>query len=115
VIVALAFEPCASGRAEEPTARTQRLGVELSIQRTGPVQVPANPYYATLVAADGDVYEATLGGCGAPLGPSLPAPAESARGWVVFEVPSTLREFRLVYDPELVEVPEREVSIALRR
>jgi hypothetical protein len=115
VIVASAFEPCAAGQTVDRAARTQRVGVELSIQRSGPVQVPASPYYATLVGSNGDVYEATLGGCGAPLGPSLPAPGELARGWVVFEVPTADKDFTLVYDPELVEVPEREVSIALRR
>jgi hypothetical protein len=115
VIQALAFEPCATGRAEDRTGKTRRVGVELSIEPTGTVQVPANPYYATLVGADGDVFEATLGGCGAPLGPALPATGEAAQGWVVFEVPSSGRDFTLVYDPELVEVPEREVTIALRR
>jgi hypothetical protein len=116
VLVASAFEPCAAGRAKNRGARSQLVGVELGIQRTGPVQVPANPYYATLVGSNDDVYEATLGGgCGTPLGPPLPAQGEFARGWVVFEVPSGARDFRLVYDPELVEAPERAVTIALRR
>lgn len=113
-ILASAFEPCGTGRAE-PRGRTQRVGVELSLRRTGPVQVPANPYYATLVGPDRDVHEATLGGCGAPLAPALPAPGQSAQGWVVFEVPRGGQGFTLVYDPELVEVPEREVTIALER
>jgi hypothetical protein len=89
--------------------------VELSIQRTGALQVPANPYYATLVDADNDVYEATLGGCGTPLGPALPDAGGFARGWVVFDVPGQKRGFTLVYNPELVEAPRREAAIALGR
>jgi len=108
-----AFEPC--GPASKRAARTRRVGVELGIERLGRVQVPANPYYALLVDGGGDVYEATLGGCGAPLGPALPASGASARGWVVFEVPITSHDFTLLYDPELVEVPERPLRIALGR
>jgi hypothetical protein len=132
VITASAFQPCApekaadhrSERAADRTTLTERVGVELSIERTGLVQVPANPYYATLVDADDDVHEATLGGCGAPLEPALPAAGQTARGWVVFDVPEKGRTFTLFYAPELVEAadppsgtsaPQREVAIALKR
>lgn len=113
VIEVSAFEPC--GPVPKRAARTRRVGVELRIERLGRVQVPANPYYALLVDGSGDVHEATLGGCGAPLGPALPASSASARGWVAFEVPITSHDFTLLYDPELVEVPERPLRIALGR
>lgn len=97
------------------SAATRRVGVELTLEPTGDVQVPANPYYARLVDAEHDVYEATLGGCGTPLGPALPTRGQPARGWIVFELPRAARATTLLYAPELVGAPKSELAVDLRR
>jgi hypothetical protein len=93
--------------------RARRIGVEISLEPTGSVQVPANPYYAQLVDGQGTVYEATLGGCGPALSPSLPGRGQPASGWIVFDVPRGARDFILIYAPELVGAPKSELSIDL--
>lgn len=104
---------CKSVGATAPADSTRRLGVELSLEPFGDVQVPANPYYARLVDEHQQVYEATLGACGAPLSPTLPRRGQQARGYVVFDVPRDARHFTLLYMPQLVGAPTEEVSIAL--
>jgi hypothetical protein len=88
--------------------------VNISIEPSTDVQVPANPYYARLLDEHGLLHEATLGGsCGAPLSPALPQRGQPARGYVVFDVPRASRELTLLYGPELAELPREEASIAL--
>lgn len=94
---------------------TRRVGVEIWLEPTGTVQVPANPYYARLVDGQGDAYEATLGGCGTPLAPTLPVRGQPAKGWIVFDVPRAARAFTLVYAPELVGATQSELVIDLGR
>jgi hypothetical protein len=89
--------------------------VQVELEPTGDVQVPANPYYARLVDGLGNVYEATLGGCGVSLGPTLPERGQTARGWVVFELPRSARDFTFTYAPELVGVIAAELSVSLGR
>jgi hypothetical protein len=94
---------------------SQLLGVQVELEPTGDVQVPANPYYARLVDGLGNVYEATLGGCGVSLAPTLPERGQTARGWVVFEVPRSARDFTFTYAPELVGAIASELSVSLGR
>lgn len=98
-----------------PSATTRRIGIELALEPTSDVQVPADPYYARLVDAERNVYEATLGGCGAALAPSLPGRGQTARGFVVFELPSKARPVTLLYAPELVGASKTELAIDLSR
>jgi hypothetical protein len=106
-------QDCSPRSHDAPPAGARRIGVEVWLQPTASIQVPANPYYAKLVDSQGSVYEATLGGCGAPLGPTLPARGQPAKGWIVFEVPRTARDFRFTYTPELVGVTKSELTIEL--
>jgi len=108
-------EDCAETDPALGSAAAHRVGLQLSLEPTGKVQVPANPYYARLVDAEQNVYEATLGGCGEPLTPTLPTPGHPARGWVVFELPSGARPVTFLYAPELVGAPKTELSVELRR
>lgn len=114
-LVASFPEDCAPPSPALASVATRRVGVELSVEPTGDVQVPANPYYARLVDAEQNVYEATLGGCGAPLAPALPQPGQAARGWVVFELPRAARPVTLLYAPELLGRTKTELAIDLRR
>lgn len=105
---------CAPLRPALGSRATRRVGVELSLEPTSDVQVPANPYYARLVDAERNVYEATLGGCGPPLAPALPARGQPARGWVVFELPQAARPVALLYAPELVRAVKTELAVELQ-
>ena len=93
----------------------RRVRVELSIEPLSDLQVPANPYYARLVDADRNVYEATLGGCGPALAPTLPARGQTAHGAVVFDVPPSARTLTLLYAPELVGTETAVLAIELGR
>lgn len=109
----LGVETCRTSGATSPADTTRRVGVNVSIEPTGDVLVPANPYYARLLDEHRQVHEATLGGCGEPLSPALPRPGAAARGFVVFDVPRASRQLTLLYAPELVDLPREEVSVAL--
>lgn len=89
-----------------------RLGIEVTLSARGAVQVPANPYYALLVDSDRRVFEATLGGCEPGLRPTLLEGGQSARGFVVFEVPERSRGFELVYAPRLSTTEPAPASAA---
>jgi hypothetical protein len=110
-----ALEECSPPERDGPAGGTRRVGVEVWLEPTGTVQVPANPYYARLVDGQGDVYEATLGGCGPALAPTLPVRGLPAQGWIVFDVPRAARAFTLVYAPELVGATKSELAIDLGR
>lgn len=109
----IGVESCRTSGATSPADTTRRVGVNVSIEPTAEVQVPANPYYARLLDEHHQVHEATLGGCGAPLAPPLPQRGQAARGYIVFDVPRASRQLTLLYAPELVDLPAEEISIAL--
>ena len=109
----LGVETCRTSGASAPPDSSRRIGVNISIEPAADVQVPANAYYARLLDEQRQVHEATLGGCGDPLAPPLPHRGQTARGYVVFDVPRTSRQLTLLYAPELVDLPTEEVSIAL--
>jgi hypothetical protein len=106
-------QDCSHDERDAPATGARRVGVEIWLEPTGSLQVPANPYYAKLVDGDGNVYEATLGGCGPPLAPTLPSRGQPARGWIVFDVPRSARGLTLTYTPELVGATQSEVVIQL--
>src|SRR5690606_42152408 len=98
-----------------PFRSKRRIAVELSIEPLGDLQFPANPCHARRVDAEGTVYEATLGGCGQPLAPTLPTRGQTAHGVVVFDVAPSARAFTLLYAPELVGEQKTELAIELGR
>jgi hypothetical protein len=108
-------EECSPPRPSLGSTATRRVGIELSIEPTSDVQVPADPYYARLVDAERNVHEATLGGCGPALAPTLPARGQTARGWIVFELPLAARATTLLYAPELLGASKAELAIELQR
>jgi hypothetical protein len=109
----LRVEDCRAGGLGAPANGARRLGLEIVLTPTSDVQVPANPYYARLLDEHRQIHDATLGACGAPLSPSLPRRGESARGFIVFDVPRGSRRLTLLYMPELVGAPKEEASIEL--
>lgn len=109
----LGVERCRTSAGASPADTSRRVGVNVRIEPTTDVQVPANPYYARLLDEHQQVHEPSLGGCGEPLSPALPQRGQPARGFVVFDVPRASRQLTLLYAPELVDLPKEEVSIAL--
>ncbi len=87
-----------------------RVGIEVTLSARGAVQVPANAYYALLVDSDRRAHEATLGGCEPALPPTLLEPGQSARGFIVFDIPEQSRGLQLVYAPRISFSPERAQS-----
>jgi hypothetical protein len=107
-------EECAPPDRSTRSAATRRVGIHITLEPSSDAQVPANPYYARLVDAEGNVYEATLGGCGNAPAPALPARGQAARGWVVFELPRAARPVTLLYTPEILGASKAELAIELR-
>lgn len=91
------------------------LGVELTITGKGPVQVPSNPFYATLVNPEGARYAATLAGCKPELSASSLDPGDSARGFVSFIVPEGQGSWKLLYRPTLIGGTDEEARFDLSR
>ncbi len=91
------------------------LGVEVTIQAHGAVQVPVNPFYATLIDASNVVYESTLAGCQPALVASQLSRGEQASGWISFDVPAQARGLRLAYAPVLLGAGREELLFQLSR
>jgi hypothetical protein len=106
-------EDCTKAARGTPADPTRRVGVEVTLVRVGDVAVPANPYYARLVDSAGNAYEATLGGCGAGLEPTLPARGETAHGYIVFDVPRSAEGFTFAYAPDVLGGPAEEIEVPL--
>jgi hypothetical protein len=98
-----------------PGAGQIKLGVLVDIEATGDAQVPANPFYATLLDASQNRYETTLAGCQPALQATQLARGQKASGWISFEIPKTARSLRLTYAPLLLGAGKDELSFALDR
>ncbi len=92
-----------------------KLGVEVSLEGTSAVEVPVNPFYATLYDAGGDVYTSTLAGCD----PGLPSvritTGKKARGFVTFEIPAASRRLELRYAPTIIGRGPEELRFTVNR
>ncbi|HKO90733.1 MAG TPA: hypothetical protein VJU61_06265 [Polyangiaceae bacterium] len=91
----------------------RRVGVLVSLQARGRLQVPANPYYALLVDSENVAYEATLEGCTPALPVRLLDAGQSARGWVSFDVPRQRGNFSFSYAPLLASGEREETRFRL--
>jgi hypothetical protein len=91
------------------------LGVEVTIQALGAVQVPVNPFYATLIDANNVVYESTLAGCQPALGARQLSDGARVSGWLSFDVPAQARGLRLAYAPVLLGAGREELLFQLGR
>jgi len=79
------------------------LSIQIELQALTDFGIAANRYYATLVDRDDRKYPAVLGGC-EPLFEAPPlAKGETAKGWLNFVVPASVRNFQLTYAPRLVD------------
>jgi len=91
----------------------RRVGVLVTLQARGSLQVPANPYYARLIDGKDVVREATLSGCAPALAATLLETPQVARGWINFEVPLAETDFWLSFAPPLTTGARAEVTFRL--
>jgi hypothetical protein len=98
-----------------PSAGLVKLGVLVHIEATGGLQVPANPFYATLLDASQTRYETTLAGCQPALHAGQLTRDQKASGWISFEIPKAARGLQLTYAPLLLGAGKDELTFALDR
>jgi hypothetical protein len=86
----------------QPPLGVQKLGVEIELRGLTDAQVPANPFYALIVDAGGQRFEASLSGCKPVLAARRLQHGESITGWVSFDVPESLESARFRYEPVVI-------------
>jgi hypothetical protein len=106
---------CAMEAHFRPPQGFIKLGVKVSIEARDALQVPANPFYATLVDASNVVYESTLAGCQPALQARQLDNGQKATGWISFDVPATAKGLRLAYAPVLLGAGREELLFQLDR
>jgi hypothetical protein len=72
-----------------------------------------NPFYATLIDAGGDEHSATLAGCTPPLRAMRVVKGEKTRGFISFEIPTTVKTMTLVYAPTVIGAGREELRFDL--
>jgi hypothetical protein len=96
-----------------PSGGARRVGVLVTLQARGAVQVPANPYYARLIDGQNVVREPTLSGCAPALAFALLETPGVARGWINFDVPRGATASLLSYAPPLTTGEHPEITFRL--
>lgn len=92
----------------------KKFAVEIELKATGSAEVPANPYYATLLDDKGQRFESTALGCSPMLGGTPLISGTSARGWVTFDIPESSVGQVVAYQPALVDARAPRAEIELR-
>jgi hypothetical protein len=92
-----------------------KVGVEVVIEGTTALEVPVNPFYATVTDRAGDTYTSTLAGCEPGL-PSVRVTAgKQSRGFATFEIPKAARKLELRYAPIVIGPGTEELRFTLTR
>jgi hypothetical protein len=92
-----------------------RVGLDVTIEGTSEREVPANPFYASLRDASGEVYAGALSGCEPPLPPVRLQRGNKTRGHLNFDVLKSATSLELRYAPPVIGQDAEEVRFALRR
>jgi hypothetical protein len=106
---------CLEGSAFASKRGYVKFGIEVSLEGTSAVEVPANPFYATLYDTGGDVYTSTLAGCDPGLSSVRVTAGKKARGFVTFEIPAASRKLELHYAPTIIGRGPQELKFSLSR
>lgn len=91
------------------------MGVEVDIQGTSGLEVPANVFYATAQDANGDRYAATLTGCEPALPAALVTRGNKAHGFITFDVPKLSRNIEVRYAPPVIGFGAEELRFSITR
>jgi hypothetical protein len=97
-----------------PPPGVKKLAVELELTNRGDLEVPANPYYATLIDDKGVQFESTAIGCTPMLGGAPLLRGASTRGWVTFDVGESIVGQTITYEPALVGARSARAELELR-
>lgn len=97
----LNLKTCPSPAWHQLKAGMVRLGVEVEIVALSDERVPANPFYARLIDAEGKAYRPVFGGCEPDLRHRPLGKNERTRGFISFEAPASSPRFTLRYSPQL--------------
>lgn len=89
------------------------MAVEVELSATGKLEVPSNPFYATLVDQEGNRFESTLAGCPPLLTAARLSKGQSARGWITFDIPESAVVHSLVYQPAVIGVAPPKAELLL--
>ena len=92
-----------------------KVGIELSVEGTSAVEVPVNPFYASLSDASGNVFANTLAGCEPGLPSVRVTSGAKARGFVSFEIPRGAHKLELKYAPIIIGRGPEELRFAVAR
>jgi hypothetical protein len=89
------------------------LGIEVSVEGKGPVDVPVNALYAKLEDKNGEQYAATLAGCTPELQSTRVRNGDQAKGIISFVVPEGNGGWKFRYRPAIIGFPEEEARFDL--
>ncbi len=106
---------CLDGSAFASKRGYVKFGIEVSVEGTSAVEVPVNPFYATLYDTGGDVYTSTLAGCDPGLSAVRVTSGKKVRGFVTFEIPASSRKLELHYAPTIIGRGAEELKFAVTR
>jgi hypothetical protein len=106
---------CLDGSAFVAKRGYVKFGIEVSLEGASTVEVPVNPFYATLYDAGGDVYTSTLAGCEPGLSAVRVTSGKKARGFVTFEIPASSRKLELHYAPTIIGRSAEELKFTITR
>ncbi len=106
---------CPPTAFEEPEKGHTWLGVDVELEALGATPVPANPFYARLVDADGHRYRARFDGCSPALDHPPLAQNAAAHGVITFEIPEHASGLVFSYDPRVPDQKQQEARVDLGR
>lgn len=106
-------KPCTVEPHLRPPVGVRKLGVHVTLEAVSSAQVPANVFYALLVAPDGERYEATLAGCRPVLEAQQLVEGEKTTGWITFDVPESVTRARFRYAPVVIGVGRPHLEFEL--
>jgi len=104
---------CAIEPVLGPRAGQRRVEVTVKVTSKSERQIPVGPLTFWLADEGDRRHGATLGGCGDMMHSQRISSGESAAGRVAFDVPATVTDLRLLYEPFLIGRTRVSVPLAL--
>lgn len=107
------WDPATPGMYYEPQSGRRLVAVELAVGNVSGDPLSVNPLYASLVDAEGYVYEVDVLGLDSSILPAIDAlPGERVRGWVAFTIPDAAVPASVKYQADLFGEEVLQVGLA---